>query len=544
MSNLLMVDSPELHNLNWSDHCSPKDVVVPSPLPREPAFVSTVNWLEERVAIVRRRYEAKDTDMSRVAPMALVRCSRGGKTRALQEIARKLKADLPETAVVYVTFNDSSNLQQWEQDDPLGALCRRIAFASFRHRDFEDSEQYENFATARVSSDEIIAWLGTTPCILLIDELNLLVELNKRDSSVAIEFAFFLRTFLTLENRYFIFSSHVLSTTGRLMDFMERFNSRQVDVQELPLIPSLSIAREIFKHPLLSAREALYFALVPALIFTSTVDLGLLVAKQVSAINACLDENLVTNQSVTLLLMSFVTGDKTLVIPPLLQLMTAKPRPDRPGDSSIAWIPFHMEEVLMQFSNSGNLSQQLKIVIYNIGILFRQFRYAKENNGDAWDCLFVIALLIRVATGRFEDTVLPLCWWYSYSFSYNRHVGEGGRGDDLDAYLKSMAEPDSAPHVAIYYPQHAQFPTYDVIVAVYDANRVRQLYGYQMKEGSDRPDNGPDNRFTKNILVRGLARKNIKNDWISLTENENDIFFWRFWETLDPRKLGKVMQPL
>jgi hypothetical protein len=281
--DLTLPDSPSLHDLDWSNHCSPTDVVVPPLQKREPPFV-TSEWLHAIVDIVKERCKASDSASLLVPPMALVRCSRGGKTRALQEIARQLKADLPGSSVVYVTFNDSSSLQSWEQDDPLGALCRRIAFASLRERDYEKSDrQYEAFASARVSADEIGDWLGeNTPCILLVDELNLLVELNKTDSRVAKNFALFLKScFLITENRYFIFSSHVASTVRLLMDLMEAGSSRQVDIQELPLIPTLAIARENLLTPLLSAREAVYFALVPSLIFVSTVELGLPVSKQI-----------------------------------------------------------------------------------------------------------------------------------------------------------------------------------------------------------------------------------------------------------------------
>ena len=58
---------------------------------------------------------------NRTPPMALVRCSRGGKTRALTEIAKKSRNALG-ICVIYVTFNDWSSMRPEEQDDPLLAL--------------------------------------------------------------------------------------------------------------------------------------------------------------------------------------------------------------------------------------------------------------------------------------------------------------------------------------------------------------------------------------------------------------------------------------
>jgi hypothetical protein len=54
-------------------------------------------------------------------------------------------------AIIYVTSHDVSGLREWEQDDPTGALCRRIAFATMKGRNFfkltraSSREQYNGF---------------------------------------------------------------------------------------------------------------------------------------------------------------------------------------------------------------------------------------------------------------------------------------------------------------------------------------------------------------------------------------------------------------
>jgi hypothetical protein len=50
----------------------------------------------------------KDTGFSRVPPMALVRCSRGGKTRALSELAKKMTKLANNVFVIFVAFNEWS----------------------------------------------------------------------------------------------------------------------------------------------------------------------------------------------------------------------------------------------------------------------------------------------------------------------------------------------------------------------------------------------------------------------------------------------------
>ena len=93
-----------------------------------PPFTSEPGWLEETKRLVLKYYEAEDSNALRVPPMALVRCSRGGKTRALEELAHILK--LQNIPVVMISLNDYSSLKEWEKADGVGAVCRRIAFAA------------------------------------------------------------------------------------------------------------------------------------------------------------------------------------------------------------------------------------------------------------------------------------------------------------------------------------------------------------------------------------------------------------------------------
>jgi hypothetical protein len=154
--------------------------------------------------------------------MALVRCSRGGKTRALYEIAAAIKKNFSDCAVLYVSFNDWSSVKPWEQSQPLEALCRRIAASALCNLGIDDMhEKYEDFYNANVSADAVLKWLGKTPCVLLIDELNNLTSLN--DDKVQSEplVTFLKKHFLSSENRYFIFSSHVVSTIGQLSEYMD-----------------------------------------------------------------------------------------------------------------------------------------------------------------------------------------------------------------------------------------------------------------------------------------------------------------------------------
>jgi len=258
------------------------------------------------------------------------------------------------------------------------------------------------------------------------------------------------------------------------------------------------------------------------------------ITKRDSVITECVRENLVTTHNMTKLLESFVDGNSDLVLSQLLQFMTVRPKTGQ-GASTIVWIPFHMEEILKRFASGSNphyLSSDLKNTMSVIAKLFNQFHQAKEQSGDAWECLFLIVLLIRVATGSFEEKpiVFPLNWKRNeYSFSYNSYGNIGNpNGNDLNEFLLSMAKPETFPHIAVYYPKHAQFPVYDVIVAIYDANRQQILNGYQLKEGKKCSDAEPDTKFLSSFLIRGLPPQRkmaLKNDWISISDKEMEPFF-------------------
>ncbi len=87
--------------------------------------------------------------------MALVRCSRGGKTRALEEIAHSLRRKRPEISVVFVSFNDDSVIKDWEHADPVAALCRRIAFAALDIA-VPNKHDYDAFAETDATGSDIL----------------------------------------------------------------------------------------------------------------------------------------------------------------------------------------------------------------------------------------------------------------------------------------------------------------------------------------------------------------------------------------------------
>jgi hypothetical protein len=552
-SNVFLSVPPQLRSFSIDELQPALEIVPPAIAVDEPAFIGR-KWLNTTVDTLIENMKLKDTDMTRVAPAALIRCSRGGKTRALKEVALRLKATVNQVAVLLVSFNGFSSIKDWEQGDPVAALCRRIAFVA-RRPDSSDAshdlvkEYNKRFANADVKPEQILEWLGDTPCVLLIDELNNITNLKTADWSPGRMLATFLKeNFLASANRYLVFTSHVADTSGQLVSFMDSTSARGALVMELPTVDDLMEAIRAFNFVGLSASFAVYYGLVPALIFlahlSETNPQSMPTSKRELAIKTCIAQNLVTNASVVNLLETFVTGEKKNVLEPLLQLM------DTGKFQKIRWIPFHMMEVLHSFGTTtpSPVNEDLRMILRKICTLFFQFREASDSSGKAWEHLFVLVLLIRISTQLFDGHVLCTTSVASMSTSTSYNSLWLPSGEDkqpfykvknIDQMIRGMQKPGKYPHIAVYYPSNAQFPLYDVLVAEYDFAGNRSLHGFQLKEGKATASAKP-HPDVRSVLVRGSSSTNTKvthNGWLVLGTDDVNTFFGYSGEHWTPDKL-------
>ena len=378
---------------------SPDEVVIPQ-LNEEnpPAFTAPDNWLESICEEILQWMQKGDTAAVRVPPLCLSRCSRGGKTRSLYEIAKFLKSK--ETAVFYVTFNDWSAIQGWEQEDPVGALFRRIAFAALKERNYQDAKQYKSIMNAAVRKAWIEKWLGSRPCVLLIDELNAVENLGTPRSSSESIATVLKEMFLKEKGRYFVFSTHVATTSDSLAQYMESTSARTVLKRALPLIPSLQAARANLQNGDLTIQEAFFFGLVPAMIYTSNISKGDgPPSKAEEAMNRWVSRGL-NDHDIILLFQTFVDGNKKTVPQELMPLMDVTDKGD------VRWILFQMGQVLnslTRLSSNEKVSKGLRSNLLAMDSLIATFKDAKTESGEAWESLFVLVLLIRCLTGQVHE---------------------------------------------------------------------------------------------------------------------------------------------
>ena len=269
-----------------------ESITAPELQPTDPQKFITKAWLDDAIHNVETNFMKYDTDAERVPIMGLIRCSRGGNTRALKEIARAIKAKMPDVAVIYVSFNDYSSIEADEKGDLVSALCLRIAFAALKDDDPAKNESskealgacFGDFKSAnRVTKSDIITWLSKKPCLLLIDDMNIGTENAPSDSKSEL-YLFLKRYFLSGAMRYFVFSSHIISTSFEAKDYLDSKGHRRMIPNWLPQIPDLaSVSLSLHLDFRLTALRAIYNGLISSLLLEPDDDDF---AKQKSAVKS------------------------------------------------------------------------------------------------------------------------------------------------------------------------------------------------------------------------------------------------------------------
>jgi hypothetical protein len=178
---------------------------------------------------------------------------------------------------------------------------------------------------------------------------------------------------------------------------------------------------------------------------------------------------------------------------------------------------------------------------------------AKDQAGDAFEALFIIVAIIRCLSRNFESDILPLkneeedliveC----DSPFIGNNFGTEDPYEFVDGIPKTLQDQES-DQVSIYYPGHARFNAYDVIVAVWKhGDGSRKLYGYQLKEeqAAGKPFAYND-VFDSSYLIRGKSTSQASSIrlFAACSENQVDTFFgvsgsqWtpRAWKALQDQE--------
>ena len=564
LSNKLKAQQPQQNGKKKARICFsfddslPKPYDVIPPKSTKPEFVAPDGWLEEiELEIVAQMVRSDDLvgsdteeteterdgdeTLERVAPMAVVRCSRGGKTRALYEIANKLKirgynqACQANIAVLYVSFNDYSSLQPWEQENPLQALLRRIVFmASHNDGKKRNIGTFEDFANKKqhIDQKDFLEWLGDSnsiPCVLIVDELNNLNQLSKKNSPAATEFAKFVkRYFIAIQNRYLVYSSHQVSTLEYFSFVVDpsRGSARSVVLQELPIADTLSKALKLNSH-LDSAREAIYYGLLPGLIYGST-SVRSIVGKRETFTRDFLSESQNLDADFMNILRSLIIG-KAMLVPEQLHMILDTAGNEN-GPSVIRWVPFHLSFVLSNLATANAFSYRL--IATHMEKLCNSIRDSKIYSGDGWEGIFVRFLLARCLTGSCDEYFVPSKWFLEnpkvlFNAPYQSNEQRLFSACENWEQLLESVTPGAEPQLSILFPTHSRFATYDVLAVYSKDGQNKSIYGYQLKEGTASTANFGTNGIERRFWVQGKSPKiaKSKQNWEIPGKADIDTFY-------------------
>ena len=326
-----------------------------------------------------------------------------------------------------------------------------------------------------------------------------------------------------------MFTTHVVFITDQLSQLMDSNSNRKFVYRALPLIPSLAAAQDAFDFGKLNAHEAIFCGGIPGLILMMKIQ-TFPTQKRKTAVDTFLATDY-RDDTVLDLLESLITGNERSVPKSLSQLM------DTSDGGKMRWIPDHMVYVLDEISKYGTrkLSNDLLVHLSTIVDLFRKFKGARTYGGDGWEALFGLVLLVRILTKQSDD-LIDLASFPSpdteFTTSFNSPLTMTPKQQfaeikDVDVLMAAIPKKQDGARVAIYYPSHAGFKEYDMLVVMWnEAGDLFKTIGYQLKEGKEIPSDQARSDF-QNFVVRGKAaqKPDKKRSWEVPSDAQSVCFF-------------------
>lgn len=214
------------------------------------------------------------------------------------------------------------------------------------------------------------------------------------------------------------------------------------------------------------------------------------------------------------------------------------------GSQKIRWVPFHLEYVL----ENVTLSEESKLSKLSLDMaqLCRGIKDADEASGKGWEALFVLFLAARCINGRHDDHdyFVREDWFLneSFKFEFNNYSSPNTPFSSCQTWdqLKKGITARETPTISIFYPSHASFNVYDVIIVFSESNSFVNLYGYQLKEGRSNPTQRPHPDFDRSFVVKGSPPVasivvGVDNglEWDIFLRRRHQRLLWRIWQALD-----------
>ncbi|GKY99108.1 hypothetical protein MPSEU_000866300 [Mayamaea pseudoterrestris] len=523
-------------------------------------YLCPENYLETLLAKISDRLEESDGG-DRVPPMALVGCSRSGKTATLEQIAAALPDFLAArnkepVTVICVTFNDYSPFVPDDSKDLLQEFCQRFVFAVKQNEWDREimyyEEAYEQFCKEgyTINPFDIKEWLGNTRSILLIDEINNLNLKESRTQSVRLG-NFIRSTFLSRNDRYLIFTNHALGTVTSFGDILDSSDasSQTVVVERLPVTLNLDDVLVYLNPDLRGPLEALYHGLLPGMIYDQRKGPATNM-KQAEAVVLFNQRPMKEKEGwIKKILRSLYSGNIEDVPPEFHNLLTTRPlgmlEKDSDDDSDLAkvsWVPSTLRYVLRRTQlEDDSWLVKAKNDLAKVCLLLQTARWG---SGKGYEYLFTIAYLSRSIARLPFDDFLPAKWTkipgVQVMFNPYMLARQGVNWfQDCKTWLdleKGIDVDGPQPTIAVFLPEHEFFARYDVIALLIENNTIIDQRAFQLKQAKSDPSVPPLPPFENcSFLIKGVtANETFVNNlgWIVPSNFIIELFFGesgRYW---------------
>jgi hypothetical protein len=173
-----------------------------------------------------------------------------------------------------------------------------------------------------------------------------------------------------------------------------------------------------------------------------------------------------------------------------------------------------------------------------------QILSSKEASGDGWESLFVLFLLARCLTNEWAD-ILPKPTFLKTSKKTKIYFDEpfdnrGKSYDDVQSWseLVERITPGEDPAISIFYPTHASFVGYDAVVVYTEDKAIKEITGYQMKEGKNHANQDVESSFRQSYVVKGAppGKQTPRFGWTIPSDTMVENFFGVSGKYWTPKK--------
>jgi hypothetical protein len=430
----------------------------------------------------------------RVPPLVLSRIARGGKTTALCLLFDALKiieVDGVKVNVMIISFNGSTSFNNLSGETQTNAIIRNIV-----RQLIEPNDDHQR--VIRCTPQVLDEYIGTSPFVLLIDELNALSDVLDEEAG-----SFLRRLFLDKKNRYLVFTTHVPmnldpNKSSNAALFMAG-SGRGVKSLYLPVSTNLQSLRLMPGCESINAATVALYGGIPSLIYSvfALNEIG-----PFTRFKAAKLEEILIDVDMTSLLSQFVQaviqGERNshLRIFDQFAITTA----DR-----IQWPICYIKCIL-------GLFEQTVVTRYILNqCIHLETQASMTGGGLDWECIIKIALGFRCLNQQFHGYGSP---FDIVQDGEKTNVFVMELPDNIVSvsaakkYILQSAQ--TTPALVLATPTYSSFPVVDGLVAyVAPKPKISLLYGYQAKLGQGLPAQNLRNKkqgLDKGILLQGRAR--------------------------------------